>query len=124
MSTTYFELFTRRDEDAIPVEAGDKIFEAGDASDCFYVVRDGEVLIHAGDDELERVGRGGIFGEMALVDGAPRSASATALSDGEIVLISQERFRYLIHEVPYFALEVMRVMADRLRATTQRALSS
>jgi CRP-like cAMP-binding protein len=124
MSTTYFELFARRDEDAIPVEAGDTIFEAGAASDGFYVVREGEVLLHSGDDELERVGRGGIFGEMALVDGAPRSASATAATDGEIVLINKERFQYLVHEVPFFALEVMRVMADRLRATTQRALSS
>jgi CRP-like cAMP-binding protein len=41
MSTTYFELFTRRDEDAVPFAAGATIFEAGDSSDGFFVVREG-----------------------------------------------------------------------------------
>ena len=81
----------------------------------FYVVRSGTVRLHLGDRELETVGEGGIFGEMALVDGAPRSASATAETDCELVAVDERRFQYLVQETPFFAQAVMRVMADRLR---------
>jgi CRP-like cAMP-binding protein len=66
------------------------------------------------------VTRGGIFGELAIVDGAPRSLSATAATDCDVVRIDEKRFRYLVQETPYFAQEVMRVMAERLRAATHR----
>ena len=117
---SYFDLFTGRDDDAVSVSDGDTIFETGDPADCFYVVRRGAVELRNGDTVLEVVGPSGIFGEMALVDGGPRSASAIAAGDSELVRVDQPRFEYLVQQTPYFAQEVMRVMAKRLRATTER----
>jgi hypothetical protein len=57
-----------------------------------------------------------IFGEMALIDNAPRSATAIAASDAKLVPVSEKQFLFLISNTPYFALNVMRVMARRLRA--------
>jgi CRP/FNR family transcriptional regulator, cyclic AMP receptor protein len=56
-----------------------------------------------------------IFGEMALIDNAPRSATAVAVSDAKLVSVSEKQFLFLISNTPYFALNVMRVMARRLR---------
>ncbi len=111
---TYFELFTRN-SDVLPFLAGNTIFEQGDEADCFYVVRRGAVRIHEGDRELETVAAGGIFGEMALVDGSPRSATATAATNCELVPVDEQCFHALIRQAPYFAQSVMRVLAARLR---------
>ena len=64
---------------------------------------------------LETVEPGGIFGEMALIDKQERSASARAKSESKVVPIDQRRFLYLVANTPFFAVEVMEVMASRLR---------
>jgi CRP/FNR family cyclic AMP-dependent transcriptional regulator len=113
-STTYFEMFAT-ETDSVDVAAGEDVFGAGDPADCFYVVRTGTIRIHDDGVELETIRRGGIFGEMALVDGRPRSATATAPDDATVVRIDERRFQSLVQRTPYFAQEVMRVMAVRLR---------
>jgi CRP-like cAMP-binding protein len=60
-----------------------------------------------------------IFGEMALIDDAPRSATAVAKTDVELVPISEKQFLFLVSQTPFFALKVMRVLARRLRATSK-----
>jgi CRP-like cAMP-binding protein len=80
-----------------------------------YVVRSGHVDLKIGDTLLESVGPGGILGELALVDAAPRSASAVAGPDCTLARVDQEAFDDLVRRVPGLALEVMRVMARRLR---------
>ena len=60
-----------------------------------------------------------IFGEMALVDGAPRSATAVAMTDVSLVPISEKQFLFLVSQTPFFALKVMRVLARRLRASNK-----
>jgi CRP-like cAMP-binding protein len=116
MSTApYFDLFTRGEHHVVTYAAGEPVFHAGEAAECLFVVRRGSVLLHDGDRELETVTAGGIFGEMALVDGLGRSASATAATDSELVLLDERRFQYLLQETPFFAQAVMRVMAERLR---------
>jgi CRP/FNR family transcriptional regulator, cyclic AMP receptor protein len=95
--------------------AGDVVFAEGDPGDCMYVVKRGTVSLQQGGKELEEVGPGALFGEMALIDLGPRSASAVAVTDCELVSIEKRRFWYLVQETPYFAETVMRVMADRLR---------
>jgi CRP/FNR family transcriptional regulator, cyclic AMP receptor protein len=99
----------------VTYSAGESVFLAGDAADCLYVVRSGDVRLHNGDVEIETVTAGGIFGEMALVDGLSRSASATTATDCELVALDERRFQYLIQETPFFAQAVMRAMAERLR---------
>jgi CRP-like cAMP-binding protein len=88
-----------------------------------YVVLDGEVEIHAAGQET--VGcPGTIFGEMALIDDAPRSATVIAKTDCRLLELDRKRFESLVSETPYFALEVMHVMADRLRKTNARVASA
>ena len=60
-----------------------------------------------------------IFGEMALIDNEPRSATAVAITDVELVPISEKQFLFLVTQTPYFALKVMRILAQRLRVTSK-----
>jgi CRP-like cAMP-binding protein len=80
-----------------------------------YAVSEGEVDILVHGKVVETVGPGGILGEMALIDTKPRSATAIAQTDCKLVPISEKRFTFLIQQTPHFALQVMRVMAERLR---------
>lgn len=95
--------------------AGQVIFQEGEPGDVMYVVQEGEADILLRGHLLETVGPGGILGEMALIDTTSRSATAVARTDCKLVAINQARFKVHVHHTPYFALQVMRVMADRLR---------
>ncbi len=99
---------------------GGVIFVKGDSGGYAYLVRSGEVEIRGAGHALEVVGPGGLFGEMALIDGAPRSASAVARKATELVVIDQPTFGRLASEVPDFAVKVMRLLARRLRAANSR----
>jgi CRP/FNR family cyclic AMP-dependent transcriptional regulator len=100
--------------------SGATIFEEGDPGDCMYIVRSGTVALSCGGRALETVGEGGLFGEMALVDNGPRSACAVAASDCELTLIDARRFEFMVQQTPYFAVEVMRTVARRLREETAK----
>src|SRR5215210_5744335 len=96
--------------------AGEVIFGEGDKGHNMYVIRSGEVVIERGEGRpMETLGTGGIFGEMALIDGSPRSATARAKSDCVVAPINEKSFLFLVHETPFFAIAVMRTLADRLR---------
>jgi len=112
-----FELL-RREPDIRSFKSGETIFSEGDAGDCMFAVLSGEVGIQKGARLLERVESGGVFGEMALVDQSLRSASACALTDCTVAALGQKRFTFLVQQTPYFALEIMHVLADRLRRNT------
>lgn len=94
---------------------GERIFAAGDDADVMYVVLDGTVRIGRDDAIVDRVEAGGMFGEMALIDDSPRSADAWAEGDVKLVPVDRERFHALVRETPNFALQVMSIMAERLR---------
>jgi CRP/FNR family cyclic AMP-dependent transcriptional regulator len=119
--TQYVDLLLRNGERAGEVQelkAGQTVFAEGDKGDRMYIVKSGAVSLALGDRVIEEVGPGGLFGEMALLGSRPRSLTATALSDCELVAIEARRFWYLVQETPYFAQVVMRVMADRLQRQT------
>jgi len=110
----------RNDPKAQPFEAGQTIFEAGASGDTMFIVVDGAVELSLHGISLETVESGGFFGEMALIDHRERSASAIGKVSGKIVPIDQKRFLYLISNTPFFAVEVMKVMTDRLRRMNAR----
>ena len=114
---TYLEALMALDEAPLKLEPGQVIFSAGDAGREMFIVRAGSVDLRIGDTLLETVEQGGMFGEMALVDPAPRSASAVAGPDCTLVLLDVASFNDLVRRVPGLALEVMKVMAGRLRRT-------
>jgi len=96
--------------------AGEVIFKEGDAATEFYVVQSGKVDIRLGNRLLGTVGDRDIFGEMALIDAAPRSATAVAATDVRLVAVGERQFLFLVSQTPHFALNVMRTLARRLRA--------
>ncbi|HMQ54848.1 MAG TPA: cyclic nucleotide-binding domain-containing protein [Anaerolineae bacterium] len=95
--------------------AGEVIFQKGDPGDVMYVIQEGEVQIVYRDQILDTVGPGGVVGEMALVNKSPRSAAAIAKTDCTVVPLDEEAFKRHVHHTPFFAIQVMRVLADRLR---------
>lgn len=100
-------------------KAGEVIFREGDPAQELFVVQSGEVEIRRGNRQLETLSQYGIFGEMALIDASPRSATAVAMTDVKLVAVGEKQFLFLISNTPNFALNVMRVMAHRLRRTTK-----
>lgn len=96
-------------------KAGEVIFHEGDAADELYVIQSGRVDIRQGDRLLSTLDAHDIFGEMALIDSAPRMATAVAASDVTLIPISEKQFLFLVGQTPFFALNVMRVLAGRLR---------
>ena len=107
-----------RDENAVEYPAGHVLFEAGDDGREMYVVLAGQVDMRDGDRVVETVDPGDIFGEMALIDYAPRSLDAVVRSDCRLTPIDERRFNFLVSQTPFFALHVMGVMAQRLRRQT------
>ncbi len=101
--------------DPVSVSAGEVIFEKGERGDKMYVVRDGSVALKNGDQVVDTEVAPGLFGEMALIDDEPRSLSAVADTDVELVEITARHFWVLVQETPSFAHLVMSVMAGRLR---------
>ena len=97
-------------------KAGEVIFKEGDAAAEFFVIQRGKVDIRLGNRLLGTLSDHDIFGEMALIDAAPRSATAIAATDVKLVPVSEKQFLFLVSRTPYFALKVMRVLARRLRA--------
>ena len=112
----------RNDTDALACAAGHVIFRCGEAGDRMYVVLEGTVRLEIGNEPLETLGPGEVFGEMALIDAAPRIATAIATTDCKVVPVDAKRFQYLVQNTPFFALQIMRVMADRLREMDRRFL--
>jgi len=102
--------------------AGSVIFAEGQKRDSMYVVKSGTVDLNVRGKNVEVVGTDGFFGEMALVDQAPRSATAVARTDCIVIPISERHFLFMVEETLFFALTVMRTLTARLRRMDQLPL--
>ncbi|HZZ22301.1 MAG TPA: cyclic nucleotide-binding domain-containing protein [Roseiarcus sp.] len=100
---------------------GETIFREGEQGDELFVVVRGQVEIKSGNRLFETVGQNGIFGEMALIDDSPRSAAVVALTDVTVMPIQEQQFLFMVKHTPFFALRVMRVLANRLRRQNKAA---
>jgi CRP/FNR family cyclic AMP-dependent transcriptional regulator len=114
-----FSVLTGNNIDAQSFKAGSVIFREGDEARELFVIKSGQVRIQIGNRTVTELGADSIFGEMALIDNEPRSATAIAATDVELVAVSEKQFLFLVSQTPYFALKVMRVLAQRLRATNK-----
>jgi len=113
----FFELFAHNPT-IIRIPAGKTLFNEGDpGSGQMFVLSAGTADIVIGNRVVEQLQHGSIVGEMGLLSPAPRSATVIATSDCEFVAIDEARFQFLIQNTPFFAMQVMRVMAERLRTT-------
>jgi CRP/FNR family transcriptional regulator, cyclic AMP receptor protein len=118
-SNLFLNLF--RSKTGTEYKAGQTIIETGTTGQSMFVVVEGEVEVRVGDKRIDVVGPGSIFGEMALIDDTPRSATVIAETDCRLVEVDRKRFEFMVSETPFFALAVMRVMADRLRKANTKA---
>jgi len=109
------------EEKPLSLAEGERVFSAGDIGTEMFIVRSGSVHLKVGDTVVETVEEGGVFGEMALIDPAPRSASAVAAADTTLARVNAYTFHQLVQRVPVLALEVMKVMARRLRRSNDEA---
>jgi CRP/FNR family cyclic AMP-dependent transcriptional regulator len=112
-------LFSVEDNPRI-CEAGETIFREYDMGSEMYVVLEGEVDLTIGTTVVETLTAGEPFGEMALIDQAPRVATATAKTACKLAVIPEKRFLFMVQTTPQFALQIMKVMADRLRKMNTR----
>ena len=110
-------MFVDKDDYQI-IAAGTTLFKEGDPGDSMYFVEEGEVEISIHGKYIETVGEGGILGELALISSEVskhrRSATAVAKTSCKVVAINEKRFTHLVQQTPLFALQIMRVLADRL----------
>jgi CRP-like cAMP-binding protein len=95
--------------------AGDTIFAEGQTAEFMYAVKRGEVEILKSGHVIETVEPDSFFGELALVDNSPRSATARAKTECELIPINENHFMFMVAEVPFFSIIVLRKMAERLR---------
>ena len=113
----------RNASDTLSFSAGEYLFRQGDAADLMYILVEGEVDILVGNTIVDTVEPETVLGEMAMIDAEPRCASVRAKTACRVVPIDQKRFQFLIQQTPYFAIEVMRILAHRLRKMDRRLLS-
>ena len=111
---TMLELFEGW-HDQVDVPKKGVVFNEGEPADVMYVVTSGEVEITLKGEPLGAELPGGIVGEMAMINAAFRSATATCIRKSTLARINRDQFKEMIRENPEFALHVMEVLANRLR---------
>jgi uncharacterized membrane protein len=110
--------------ESLDCKTGAFLFHAGDEGDAMYLIEKGKVRIcvRAKDGHevmLTELERGDFFGEMALLDGKPRSADAIVAEDARLAVLSRDHFLSFVHSNPNVALEMLTALTNRLRQTDE-----
>lgn len=104
------------------LKKGEIIFHEGSLSDCAYIIGMGSIEIFAttsgGQQVLGVLGENEIFGEIGLIDGLPRSATARAREEAVVYTLTPQTFDHLVHKNPKALLPILKVLTSRLRETT------
>ena len=103
-----------------PMGKGDPVFTEGEPGDALYLVVEGSVKVHRGDKLLAQLAERDVFGEMAVLDSEPRSASVTVVDDAVLLKIGRDDFREILAERPEIAQGVIKVLSRRLRETNRK----
>lgn len=111
--------------DRVCFAADELLFQAGTSGDCAYLIISGGVEILVSDEAgnmfvAANLGKNDLLGEIALLCDIPRTATARAVADTEALVISKETFFHLLREFPDIAIEIMRILAQRLGNMNQR----
>ncbi|MFO1034223.1 MAG: cyclic nucleotide-binding domain-containing protein [Hyphomicrobiales bacterium] len=110
-----FRIFKDLNIPEVTIKAGQTIVSEGDDGTLMYMIRSGTVEVQVNGVPVEEISDGGIFGEMALLDHAARSANIVAKTEVKAVSLDEKRFVTLIAKVPHFNLLIMRSLARRIR---------
>ncbi len=102
---------------------GEVVFREGDKADYIYLIHRGKIRISissgSSEEEIQLLGEPEFFGEMAIVNQAPRSANATAAEDCELIRMDKESFDRNVKDNHHFAVNVIRMLSERLRKADQ-----
>ncbi len=106
------------------VPQGTQLFHRGDAGESLYAIRSGRVEVFVESHQGERLvlnvsGPGELFGEISLLDGGPRTASATTLDDCELLVMNRDDLVELVRRHPHAAIAMLAVVGQRLRSTDE-----
>jgi CRP/FNR family cyclic AMP-dependent transcriptional regulator len=97
------------------VAAGTVLVREGAAGDAFYVIVSGQADVDRSGDVVATIGPGTFFGDLALLDKAPRNATVTAKTDMELIVLGQREFSQMIDDSSAFARNLLVGLAHRLR---------
>ena len=111
--------FARSAGTNILVKAGNDVFHRGDSGACMYIVQSGVIEMVIGEKVIVTVGPNEAIGFVSMIDSQPRSSTARVREDSELSVIDQRTFRFMIDEVPNFALYIMGAMARRIRGMSR-----
>ncbi|HEV3351733.1 MAG TPA: cyclic nucleotide-binding domain-containing protein [Acidimicrobiales bacterium] len=112
-----------RATDDVEVPKGKVLVEEGKPGHEFFLIVNGNASVKRGKKEIAKLGPGQYFGELALLDRGPRSASVIAKDDMEVLVLGQREFAGVIDEVPTMAHKLLMSMAQRLREADAKAYS-
>jgi CRP/FNR family cyclic AMP-dependent transcriptional regulator len=115
------QLVAKRAED-VKVEAGKQLVTEGDTGTEFFVIIDGNATVARHGQKVADLGPGQFFGDLALLDRAPRNATITADTPMELVVLGQREFAGLIDDVPEFAHKLLAGLARRLRESDSQTV--
>ncbi len=101
------------------VQAGTKIVEKGQSGLGFYLILQGKADVMSGGKKLAEFGEGSFFGELSVIDGAPRTADVVAKTETTCLVLSQWAMRSIIGTHPEIALSMLEELAHRLRVTDE-----
>lgn len=96
------------------------IFTQGEEGQSLYILVSGRVRVHLGNRELANLDQGACFGEMAILDAEPRSASVTTLEPCQCLMLTQQQLYEAIEETPSIAVNIIRLLSRRIRELNQR----
>lgn len=109
--------------DVVGVKAGTEIVSEGTTGHEFYLILDGSASVKRNGRKVASLAPGSYFGEMALLDRGPRSATVVADTDTELLVIGQREFLGVLDQVPALSHKLLVSMAARLREADTRAVS-
>lgn len=101
--------------DATTIQPNEVICRQGDRGATMYAIVDGTVEVEINGIVIETLTAGDCFGEMSLIDQSPRSATVRAKSECRVAVIDERRFLFMVQQTPFFALQLMRTLTERLR---------
>ena len=108
--------------DEIPIAAGRVLVEQGRTGHVFVLILDGEAVVRRNNRKVATLGPGQYFGELAILDRGPRSASVIANTDMRVLVLGQREFVGVLDSIPGMSSKLLSTMAQRLRDADTKAL--
>jgi CRP-like cAMP-binding protein len=104
-----------RHAETVTIDDGVALITEGQEGDAFFVILEGRAKVTRGGTDVAEVEEGAFFGELALLDGRPRSATVTAVGSIEVAVLGVRMFRTLLREFPDLTEQLLAGLAGQLR---------